>query len=55
VSSLVQGKIPLIGVGGVSNAVSAREKLGNGASLVQIYSGLIYRGPAAVKNIVSNI
>lgn len=55
VKSLVGDKIPLIGVGGVSNAVSAREKIKNGAKLVQLYSGLIYRGPAAVKNIVTNI
>jgi dihydroorotate dehydrogenase len=41
---LTQGKIPLIGVGGVSNAEDAYKKIRNGASLVQIYSALIYHG-----------
>ncbi len=40
----VAGK-PVIGVGGVSDPASAREKIGAGASLVQLYTGLIYRGP----------
>ena len=55
VNSILKGKIPLIGVGGVSNPVSAREKLENGATLVQLYSSLVYRGPAVIKNIVNNI
>ncbi len=40
------GEVPLIGVGGVMDGASARAKLAAGAQLVQIYSGLIYRGPA---------
>ena len=40
-----QGKIPLIGVGGVFNAQDALEKIQLGASLVQVYTGLIYEGP----------
>jgi len=40
-----QGKIPLIGVGGVFNAQDALEKIKLGASLVQVYTGLIYEGP----------
>ena len=55
VNSILKGTIPLIGVGGVSNPVSAREKLENGATLVQLYSSLVYRGPAVIKNIVNNI
>ena len=55
VNNFLQGAIPLIGVGGVSGPISAREKLYNGASLVQIYSSLIYQGPYVVKNIVNNL
>ena len=55
VNDFLKGQIPLIGVGGVSNPVSAREKLENGAKLVQLYSSLVYRGPNVIKNIVDNI
>jgi len=41
--------LPIIGVGGISDGDSAVEKIRAGASLVQIYSGFIYRGPAVVK------
>ena len=40
---------PIIGVGGVMDAASARSKLQAGADLVQVYTGLIYRGPALVR------
>jgi dihydroorotate dehydrogenase len=46
--SLLSPTIPLIGVGGIMNAIHAVEKLNAGASLVQIYTGLVYRGPALV-------
>ncbi|MDR2239960.1 MAG: quinone-dependent dihydroorotate dehydrogenase [Zoogloeaceae bacterium] len=46
------GEIPLIGVGGVMNGKDARAKLEAGAQLVQLYTGLIYRGPALVKEAV---
>lgn len=39
------GRLPIIGVGGIDDAVSAAEKLDAGATLVQIYTGMIYRGP----------
>jgi dihydroorotate dehydrogenase len=39
------GKLPIIGVGGITDAESAGEKLDAGARLVQIYTGMIYRGP----------
>ena len=39
---------PIIGVGGVLSAADARAKLAAGADLVQLYTGLIYRGPALV-------
>ncbi|BAX82066.1 quinone-dependent dihydroorotate dehydrogenase [Labilibaculum antarcticum] len=45
------GKIPIIGVGGIMTKEDALEKLDAGASLVQIYSGFIYEGPALVKAI----
>lgn len=44
----LQGSLPIIGVGGILNGMDAAEKIRAGASLVQIYSGLIYRGPALV-------
>jgi dihydroorotate dehydrogenase len=40
-----QGRIPIIGVGGIFSAEDAYEKIRAGASLVQLYTGLIYRGP----------
>ncbi len=44
--------IPIIGVGGIFSADDARAKLAAGASLVQLYTGLIYRGPALVRECV---
>ena len=46
-----EGKIPIIGVGGILSADNAVEMLNAGASLVQLYSGLIYEGPGLVKKI----
>lgn len=48
----LKGEIPLIGVGGILSGANAMEKLEAGASLVQIYSGLIYRGPELVEECV---
>jgi dihydroorotate dehydrogenase len=45
------GKFGIIGAGGIYNAQDAKEKLEAGASLVQVYSGFIYEGPAIAKNI----
>jgi dihydroorotate dehydrogenase len=44
----LQGALPIIGVGGILNGEDALEKIQAGASLVQIYSGMIYRGPELV-------
>jgi dihydroorotate dehydrogenase len=44
----VGDSLPLIGVGGILSAADAREKLEAGACLIQLYTGLIYRGPALV-------
>ena len=41
----------IIGVGGIHSAEDAKEKIEAGASLVQVYTGFIYQGPAIVKNI----
>jgi dihydroorotate dehydrogenase len=49
----LKGEIPVIGVGGIMSGADAAEKLAAGASLVQIYSGLIYRGPGLVAECVS--
>jgi dihydroorotate dehydrogenase len=51
----LQGRIPLIGVGGILEGSNAAEKMAAGASLVQIYSGLIYRGPHLVGECVNEI
>ena len=45
------GKLPIIGVGGISSASDALEKLEAGASLVQIYTGYVYEGPALIRDI----
>ncbi|MEX2333893.1 MAG: quinone-dependent dihydroorotate dehydrogenase [Pseudohongiella sp.] len=51
----LDGQIPIIGVGGIGSLADAREKLAAGASLVQIYSGFIYRGPPLVREIVEGL
>jgi dihydroorotate dehydrogenase len=47
--------VPIIGVGGIESAEDALEKLEAGASLVQVYSGLIYEGPGLIKKIKKGI
>lgn len=47
--------VTLIGVGGIDSAATAQEKLDAGASLVQVYSGLIYQGPGLVAQIVAGL
>ena len=47
----LNGKIPIIGVGGVNSGKSAYEKILAGASLIQLYTGFVYRGPTAAKDI----
>ncbi|MCL6269783.1 quinone-dependent dihydroorotate dehydrogenase [Sansalvadorimonas sp. 2012CJ34-2] len=44
----LEGKLPIIGVGGIMNAGDAAEKIKAGASLVQLYTGFIYRGPTLI-------
>jgi dihydroorotate dehydrogenase len=45
------GGLPIIGAGGIHSAADAREKLEAGASLIQLYTGFIYEGPALVSRI----
>ena len=47
----LKGKIPIIGVGGIDSGESAFEKITSGASAVQLYTGMIYKGPTIVKEI----
>lgn len=47
----LHGRVPIIGVGGILSAEDARQKFDAGASLVQIYTGLIYRGPRLIHEI----
>jgi len=47
----LNGSIPIIGVGGVNSGKSAYEKIIAGASLLQLYTGFVYKGPSVAKNI----
>ena len=47
----LNGKIPIIGVGGVNSGKTAYEKILAGASLLQLYTGFVYRGPSTAKKI----
>lgn len=55
VYKLSEGKIPLIGVGGVSSGATAYAKIRAGASLVQLYTALVYRGPSLVTWILEDL
>lgn len=55
ISRKTEGKLPIIAVGGIFNAEDAKEKLEAGASLVQIYTGFIYEGPAIAKKICKSL
>ena len=48
----LQGSMPIIGVGGIMTAADAVEKIQAGAALVQLYSGLVYSGPALVRECI---
>jgi len=47
----LNGEIPIVGVGGVNSGKSAYEKIIAGASLLQLYTSFVYRGPSAAKDI----
>jgi dihydroorotate dehydrogenase len=50
-----QGKLPVIGAGGILDAAGARQKLEAGACLVQVYTGLVYAGPGLAGQIVRGV
>ncbi|PPC94567.1 MAG: dihydroorotate dehydrogenase (quinone) [Methylotenera sp.] len=54
-SQRLQGALPIIGVGGILSGADAVEKIAAGASLVQVYSGLIYKGPKLVCDICKTL
>ena len=49
------GALPLIGVGGIASAMDAWERIRAGASLVQLYTGMIYRGPGIARHIADGL
>jgi dihydroorotate dehydrogenase len=51
--SSLKDTIPIIGVGGISSKKDAEEKIAAGAKLIQIYTGLVYHGPALVKELLT--
>ncbi len=54
-SSELSGKLPIIGVGGVDSAEAAAAKINAGASLVQIYSGFIFKGPGLIREAAEGV
>lgn len=51
----LSGRLPIVGVGGVHDAASAADKIQAGASLVQIYSGFIYKGPSLIREAAEGV
>jgi len=49
------GKLPIVGVGGINDIRSAEETIAAGASLIQLYTGMIYKGPFLAKNIARSL
>jgi dihydroorotate dehydrogenase len=54
-STALAGELPIIGVGGIMGGEDAAEKIRAGASLVQFYSGFIYRGPDLVSEVAETL
>lgn len=53
ISRATSGRLPIIGVGGIYDEVSAGEKLDAGAKLIQVYTGMIYRGPFFARDLAN--
>ncbi|MBU3002805.1 quinone-dependent dihydroorotate dehydrogenase [Paraglaciecola arctica] len=51
----INGRIPVVGVGGIHSASTANERISAGSALIQLYSSLIYQGPKVIKEIVNSI
>ena len=54
-SRRLNGRLPIIGVGGIDSLTAGREKMAAGASLVQIYSGLLYQGPKLIQQLARHL
>lgn len=54
-SQELNGQLPIIGVGGIDSPIAAREKMAAGASLIQLYSAFIFKGPTLIRDIVSQL
>ncbi len=54
-SEILAGKKPIIGVGGIDSVESAHDKIEAGASLLQIYTGLVYEGPGLIKKLKKSL
>ncbi|HEX8898223.1 MAG TPA: dihydroorotate dehydrogenase (quinone), partial [Chthoniobacterales bacterium] len=50
-----RSRLPIIASGGICDAATAREKLGAGAQLLQVYTGYVYRGPGLLREIVEGL
>lgn len=55
ISEYTQGRFPIIGCGGIMNPAQAKQMLDAGASLIQLYSGVVYEGPRLAKKILKAI
>ncbi len=55
ISKATDGKLPIIGVGGITDAEKAGEMMNAGASLVQIYTGMVYRGPFFARSLANSL
>jgi dihydroorotate dehydrogenase len=55
INKYVEGRVPLIASGGIMDATDAQARIDVGASLVQLYTGLIYRGPGLVRDLVCSV
>jgi len=51
----VDGRIPIVSVGGIMSPEDAKRRLDRGATLIQVYTGLVYRGPGLVKTILQSL
>jgi dihydroorotate dehydrogenase len=51
VHQLTEGKLPLVGVGGINSGETALAKIEAGASLLQLYTGLVFEGPSLIGRI----
>jgi dihydroorotate dehydrogenase len=51
----IAGRIPVVGVGGIHSAETAKARIKAGSSLIQVYSSLIFQGPKVIKEIVNGI